>query len=71
MLQSTEPGRSENSNQTLKKGKSPEVDGVTREMLKTAVNVPASILTEIFSQIWVEDQIPEAWKTGPIFTSPK
>ena len=55
----------------MKKGKAPGADGVTAEMLKADVNVTAPILTEIFKQIWEEDQIPEAWKTGLIFKLPK
>ena len=41
----------------LKSGKAPEADGVSAEMLKTGGD------TDIFKEIWEEEEIPVDWKT--------
>ena len=55
----------------MKSGKAPGADGVSAEMLKAGGDVITETLTEIFKEIWEEEEIPVDWKTGLIVKLPK
>ena len=42
----------------MKSGKAPGADGVSAEMLKAGGDVITETLTEIFKEIWEEEEIP-------------
>ena len=50
----------------MKSGKVPGADRVSAEMLKAGRDVITETLTEIFKEIWEEEEIPVDWKTGLI-----
>ena len=52
----------------MKPGKAPGADGV---MLKAVGDVIIETITEIFNEIWEEEEIPVDWKTVPIVKLPK
>ena len=55
----------------MRNGKAPGSDGVTAEMLKVEDTVTPRLLTQIFSDIWETESIPEDWKMGLIVKLPK
>ena len=55
----------------MKSGKTPGADGVSAEMLKAGGDIITETLTEIFKEIWEEEEIPVDWKTGLIVKLPK
>ena len=55
----------------LKSGKAPRADGISAEMLKAGGDVIIETLTEIFKEIWEEEEIPVDWKTELIVKLPK
>ena len=55
----------------MKSGKAPGADGVSAEMVKVGGDVITETLTEIFKEIWEEEEIPVDWKTGLIVKLPK
>ena len=55
----------------VKSGKAPGIDGVSAEMLKAGGDVITGTRTEIFKEIWEEEEIPVDWKTGLIVKLPK
>ena len=56
---------------TLGNGKSPGVDNIQAEMLKTQSNMVARKLEEVFKLIWKNEEIPEEWQKGVIIKLPK
>ena len=54
----------------MKSGKAPGADGVSAEMLKAGGDVITETLTEIFKEIWEEEEIPVDWKTELIVKLP-
>ena len=55
----------------MKSRKAPGADGVSAEMLKAGGDIITETLTEIFKEIWEEEEIPVDWKTGLIVKLPK
>ena len=55
----------------MKSGKAPGADGVSAEMLKAGGDVITETLTQIFKEIWEEEEIAVDWKTGLIVKLPK
>ena len=55
----------------MKSGKAPGANGVSAELLKAGGDVITETLTEIFKEIWEEEEIPVDWKTGLIVKLPK
>ena len=55
----------------IKSGKAPGADGVCAEMLKAGGNVITETLTEMFKEMWEEEEIPVDGKTGLIDKVPK
>ena len=49
-----------------KTARAPGSDGVSAEMLKAGGDVITQTNTEIFKEIWEEEEIPVDWKTGLI-----
>ena len=56
---------------SMKNGKAPGADGVTAEMLKIDEDETPKLLTEIFEEIWQEEELPQSWKLGLIVKLPK
>ena len=54
----------------MKNGKAPGSNGVTAEMLKVEDTVTPRLLTQIFSDIWETENIPDDWKMGLIVKLP-
>ena len=50
----------------MKSGKAPRADGVSAQMLKAGGDVITETLTEMFKELWEEEEIPVDWKTGLI-----
>ena len=61
----------EKSIKALGNGKSPGVDNIQAEMLKTQSNMVARKLEEVFKLIWKNEEIPEEWQKGIIIKLPK
>ena len=55
----------------LRNGKSPGVDNIQAEMLKTQSNMVAQKLEEVFKLIWKNEEIPEECQKGVITKLPK
>ena len=55
----------------MKNGKAPGSEGVTVEMLNVEDIVTPRLLTQIFSDVWETENIPEDWKIGLIVKLPK
>ena len=55
----------------MKSGKAPGADSISAEMLKAGGDIITETLTEIFKEIWEEEEIPVDWKTGLIVKLPK
>ncbi|KAI0215636.1 hypothetical protein LSAT2_032304 [Lamellibrachia satsuma] len=55
----------------MKNGRAPGSDGVTAEMLVVDNTVTPRLLTQIFSDIWETENIPEDWKMGLVVKLPK
>ena len=55
----------------IKYGKSPGVDNITPEMLKTNPGITADILHKLLSDIWEKAEIPKDWKKGLLVKIPK
>ena len=47
----------------MKSGKAPGADGISEEMLKAGGDIIIETLTEMFKEIWKEEEIPVDWKT--------
>ncbi|XP_063400172.1 uncharacterized protein LOC134684793 [Mytilus trossulus] len=50
----------------LKNGKSPGLDGIPAEMVKTDIEISKSMFHELFIHIWRHDIIPNDWAKGLI-----
>ena len=55
----------------MKTGKSPGIDNICIELLKTDVITAGNIFTGLFSDIWTANEIPRDWNKGLIVKIPK
>ena len=55
----------------MKTGKSPGIDNICIELLKTDVITAGNIFTGLFSDIWTANEIPRDWNMGLIVKIPK
>ena len=55
----------------MKTGKSPGIDNICIELLKTDVITAGNIFTGLFSDIWTANEIPRDWNTNLIVKIPK
>ena len=46
-------------------------DKISADMLKADPTMSAKCLVELFNKVWVEEEVPEAWKKGIIVKLPK
>ena len=61
----------EKSIKALGNGKSPGVDNIQAEMLKTQSNMVARKLEEVFKLTWKNEEIPEEWQKEVIIKLPR
>jgi hypothetical protein len=54
--------------QELPNGKSHALDFVPNEFLKHGGEPMVKALTQLFNAVWSEEQVPESWRNGLIFT---
>ena len=54
-----------------KSGKATGSDNINAEMLKVDLDLSADILSPLFQDIWVKEQIPKEWGKGVIIKIPK
>ena len=54
----------------MKTGKSPGIDNICIELLKTDVITAGNIFTGLFSDIWTANEIPRDWNKGLIVKIP-
>ena len=55
----------------MKAGKAPGSDNICTEMLKTGIHFAGRVFTDLFSDIWTNDVIPNDWNKGLIVKLPK
>ena len=55
----------------MKTGKSPGIDNICIELLKTDVITAGNVFTGFFSDIWTANEIPRDWNKGLIVKIPK
>ena len=55
----------------MKTGKSPAIDNICIELLKTDVITAGNVFTDLFSDIWTANEIPRDWNKGLIVKIPK
>ena len=60
-----------NAIKQMKTGKSPGIDNICIELLKTYVITVGIIFTGLFSDIWTANEIPRDWNKGLIVKIPK
>ena len=54
-----------------KSNRAPGEDRITTDMLKADPVMSAKCLVELFNKVWIDEQVPEAWKKGIIVKLPK
>ena len=55
----------------MKTGKSPGIDNICIELLKTNAITAGNVFTDLFSDIWTTNEIPRDWNKGLIVKIPK
>lgn len=55
----------------MESGKTPGIDSLQTELLKTDIDTATKVLTDLFRKIWEQDVIPQNWSKGLIVKLPK